>query len=144
MKVALSFAGGGDLSRALNALPDEVKGDVLLDALREAGEPIRADMASTVRKSAPARVIGGQTAPHLSDHIGLSPLKAVEGVKLHEDEAAVGIGPTKDFFYGLYLEYGTRHSPAFPFARPAMDRGHQAALAAIGQRLWAAIRQGAQ
>jgi HK97 gp10 family phage protein len=54
-------------------------------------------------------------------------------------QTAVAVGPTKDYFYGYFQEFGTAHHGAQPWARPGFDEGKDEALAIIGREAWAAI-----
>ncbi len=132
----VSVAGDKDLMKALNALGERLKKQHLQDALEDAAEPIRARMEAL----APT----GDEAPHIKDHIGISPATKVEGVRLHEDQAAVAIGPTKGFFYGWFLEFGTAHMPAQPFVRPAFDAEHQGALRRLAGVIWNRLKGSAR
>lgn len=131
--VSLKFTGGLELSKALNALADELKPAVILEGLKAAGEPMRARMAQLAPRE--------PGAPDLAENIGMSQVKKFEGVATHEDEVALAIGPTKGFFYGYFQEFGTVHHSAQPFMRPSFDSEHQKALAKIGQELWAVLKR---
>lgn len=131
--VMIQTFGAREFDAQLKALGDEARRDVLLDAVTEAAEPMRARMEATAWR--------GPDAPHIAEHMAISELKIIDGVRLDEQsEVAVAIGPTKDFFYGWFLEFGWTHRPeARPVVRPAFDEGAPAALLAIGQRIWAGI-----
>lgn len=131
--VGLSFEGTGALADALRSLPQALRKDTVREALREAAEPIRSDVA----RSAPR----GPDAPHLGEHIVIANLRSYQGVRLSETEVAVGIGPSKEFFYGLFWEFGWRfRRTPHPFVRPAYERGKARALRDIGAALWRALR----
>ena len=132
----VSVAGDKDLMKALNVLAEKVKKKTLQDALEDAAEPIRARMEAM----APT----GDLAPHIKDNIGISPATKVEGVRLHEDAAAVAIGPTKGFFYGWFLEFGTVEMPAQPFVRPAFDAEHRGALSRLKGAIWTLLKGSAR
>lgn len=113
MKLHASVAGHDEIMRALRGLSERVAKRALQDALMESAEPIRQRMETMSKR--------GDDAPHLKDNIGISRVSRVDGVRLHEDAAAVAIGPTKSFFYGFFLEFGTVKMTPQPFARPAFD-----------------------
>lgn len=117
----LTMTGGTELAAALATLPTKVSTRVLLAALTEAAVPLRDDMASKAARS--------DEPPHIADNIGISPART-------EDQAAVAVGPTKDFPYGVPLEVGTVDTPAQPFARPAYDGSIDRSLTIVGQVLW--------
>lgn len=131
--VSLSVTGTEELSRSFAAMAKPPTRADLNGVLIEAGEPMRVEMA----RKAPR----GDEAPHIAEHIVISPLSSVDGVRIAEGSAAVGIGPSKRFFYGSFLEFGWKFHPfARPFVRPAYETEKAGALAAIGRGLWALVR----
>lgn len=132
----VSVSGDKDLMRRLNELGERVKKQHLQEALTEAAEPIRAKMQDIATR--------GQVAPHIEDNIVISNASKVEGVRLHEDEAAVAIGPQKDFFYGWFLEFGTVKMPPQPFMREAFQQEHQGALSRLRGFLWTMLKGSAR
>jgi HK97 gp10 family phage protein len=138
MIVKVNFEGGEALAKTLNSLPDAYSRKVILAALKEGGEPIRA-MAAQL---APL----GETE-NLSENMTISvtnQLGSTAGGRWRardETEHAVAVGPSKHEFYGLFQEYGTVHHGAQPFLRPAFDAQGQTALTIIGDALWWALRK---
>jgi hypothetical protein len=128
------ITGGPELAAALRALPASVRPDVMLKGVTEAAEPIRVRMGQLAPR--------GPDAPHLADSMAVSRIRSFQGVRVQDDtEVAVAIGPTKDFFYGLFWEYGWKfHRAAYPFARPAFDAGRDEAIDAVGRAYWAGIQ----
>ena len=61
-----------------------------------------------------------------------------------DDSAGVEIGPTKEFFYGYFWEFGTVKLPARPFVRPAFDAHQDETLARIASSLGAVILDAAE
>ncbi|MFZ2995948.1 HK97-gp10 family putative phage morphogenesis protein [Sphingobium sp.] len=56
----------------------------------------------------------------------------------------VYIGPERrQGFYGHMVEFGTFHSIAHPFMRPALDNTREEVRRAIGHSLWADIKKAA-
>lgn len=135
---AMRFEGGTELARNLNALPVAVSARICMAVLKLAAHPIQ-ERATQLAPHAPGE-------PDLRDNIGISAasrLGSTEGGRWRareEGEFAVAIGPTKDFFYGLFQEYGTVRHGAQPFMRPAFDSEAPKALGIIGRELWIAIR----
>jgi HK97 gp10 family phage protein len=124
MNVSLRFEGGQELAAALSELSLRMSKRVLVEALTEGAEEIRRPAASRAPR-APG-------APDIADHIVISPVRETE-----TDGAGVKVGPeTGEFYYGKFLEYGTRHMGAQPFMRPAFDTGAEPALDVIGKALW--------
>jgi HK97 gp10 family phage protein len=126
--------GGEALAQALNALPPRVSRRALLDALVEAGEPMR----QTMGRLAPRE----PGAPDIADSMVISELRtklgSFEGEDLRRDEfqQAVAVGPSKGFFYGYFQEYGTSRHAAQSFARPAFDSDAPKAVPVLAAALW--------
>jgi HK97 gp10 family phage protein len=139
MEISVSLTGLDALMKTLlEDLPDAVQVPTLRRALVQAAEPIRAGMA--------ARAPRGTVAPHLADSMVTKPLSPSELEAVTDDSAGVEIGPTKDFFYGYFWEFGTSRAGwvARAFARPAFDAGTSEALAILGERLGAEILAAAE
>src|SRR5262245_45423658 len=108
--------------RALAALPEAVRLNVLADACMDGAEVIR-DGASA---RAPRKT--GQLAGDIQIDVELLP----EG-------ARAKIGPSKKSFYGLFQERGTKHQRAYPFLRPALDEDGPKAQQVMERRILAGI-----
>lgn len=120
----MRFEGGEELARALDTLSVRISQKIMREALGVGGEPIR----RTASRLAPYE----PGPPDLRENIGMSNARPREA----GDIAAIAIGPTKGFAYGLPQELGTRHHAAHPFMRPAFDAEAPKALGLIGQELW--------
>lgn len=130
----LGFTWNGlQLARALRTLPEAVSKKVVLEALTNAAQPVRALMQNMAPR-APG-------APDIADHIAVSRATRIDGERRDESELAVAIGPERDFFYGYFLEWGTVKMAARPFARPAFDAGVNTSLQFLGGALWTAIKR---
>lgn len=58
--------------------------------------------------------------------------------------STVYIGPSRrEGFYGHMVEFGTSHSAAHPFMRPALDNSREEVRRAMGHSLWAEIKKAA-
>lgn len=136
MNIQMRFEGGKELAEELAKLPSRVGRRMLIQALKDAAEPMR-ERAS---RSAPHE----PGAPDLRENIAISVTQRIpdsEGGSRRRDdtEAAVAMGPTKGFFYGFFQEFGTVHHGAQPFMRPAFDHGASPALDAIRASMWQAL-----
>lgn len=120
-KIAMRFEGGAELADALRGLSTRISKQMLREVLTEAAEP----MAERASRLAPRR----PGEPDMADHIAVMTSRSETG-------AAVAFGPTKEFFYGLFQEYGTVHNKPHPFLRPSFDEGASKALDTIGAALW--------
>lgn len=141
-KFSMQIQGGKELAMRLRALPEAYTRTIVLGALREAGEPMRARMAQLAPRE-PGK-------PDLADNINISVANRLGDVgggrweARHDEEHAVAVGPTKDFFYGLFQEYGTVHHAPQPFMRPAFDSEAPRALQILTDELWKPLRDKAK
>lgn len=135
MSSSARLDGSAALRATLAALPSAVGWQHQRDALKAAAEPIRAAAAVTCPRGA----FDEQWPEHMADNIvihALSERDVDKDVELTGDEAAVEIGPARKFFYGRFLEYGTRYMDAQPFMRPAFDQHIDDALKLAADKLW--------
>lgn len=134
--ISLKFQGGPQLARALAGMSFEKEKAVVRQMLKDAAEPIH-DEAERI-------VAIGQTPPHIADHIVVSAItKDTDDLgdrRLEPNEHAVAIGPSKDFFYGYFLEFGTIKMAAKPFMRPAFDSKAGESFKVFQERIWAILR----
>lgn len=130
--VGATLTGQNDLVSRMSGLSVELRRSAIVNAVKAGAEPIRA----RIEELAPA----GADAPHIKDNIGISTASKVDGVKVTEGEAAVAIGPTKGYFYGIFHEFGWKfHPSARPFVRSGFEQTKEEALAIVGRELWAAV-----
>jgi hypothetical protein len=130
--ISFTLTGQEKLATNLRAMPLELRRPRVLEVLEVAGEPMRHRMGILAPR--------GPDSPHLADSMKIQALTKIDGVKLNEHQVAVAIGPSKDFFYGLFWEFGwARHPSPHPFARPSFDECAQPALVEIGRGLWGII-----
>jgi len=139
MKVSMTFTGWKEMARALRGLPEAVSLNVQRQALRKAAEPMRAEAAALAPR--------GPDAPHIADNIviGTPAITGVLADLVHESEqAVVAVGPQKNYFYGLFWEFGWIHHAAHPFMRPPFDTKVSECLSILGRELWTAIERAAK
>lgn len=130
------FEGGDELAVALRAQSEALTRKVVIDALTEGGEPIRA--------AAEARAPRGEGPEHLAENIVITPIRDSSTSRSGRDpesDFAVKIGPTTPFFYGLFAEIGTGRQAAKPWLRPAFDSLAGQSLGIIGRELWSTVRK---
>jgi HK97 gp10 family phage protein len=84
------------------------------ETLTRAAEPMRERMSQMAPR--------GRTGT-LADSITVATQSTT--TRIHDGgeshRAQVGVGPSREGFYGLFIEVGTRHHAADPFMRPAAD-----------------------
>lgn len=124
--MAFKVIGGVGLVRKLKSLPRQLDQKALKDAVHAGAEPIQHLMSALAPRGTPAE-------PNLSNVV-------VTDVKSREPmRAAVWIGPSRDAFYAYFVEFGTKHMAAQPFARPAFDREASSTQLALADEVWDAI-----
>lgn len=139
MRFSLKVQGGKELAQAIRRLPEAMQPKVVNEALKEGAEPMRS-RASQLAPHEPG-------APDLRENIGISVISKAGSVgggpdeRLSFGEYGVAVGPTKDFFYGFFQEFGYGPGPVNAFMRPSFDSTAQTSLTIIMQMLWAAIRE---
>ena len=106
-----------ELKRNIRKITKKLERRVLKDASLAAAEPIRKEAARLVPRSA-GRPSKGKK--HLADSL-------ITKFRMKRGRFRATIGPKKDQFHGLFVEFGTSTQPARPFLRPALDsKGRQA------------------
>jgi HK97 gp10 family phage protein len=126
MEITAAIDGAEEIVQHLAGLSTRLTRAIVMDALLEGGEPIRA----TAARLAPRE----PGAPDLADNIRIAPVR-----KRPEDDVrtfSVGIGVPRAFFYDYFQEFGTVDHGANPFYRPAFDTHAQQALGIVGAAFW--------
>lgn len=118
------------LTAKLRALPQEIADKLGDNALKAGAKPIMAEMARTVRRS-------NRNEPHIADNIASQVDKEAES-----GSRVIHIGFRKNVSWRVhFLEFGTAHSAAHPFIRPAMDTQRDAALQAMATSLASGLQR---
>lgn len=143
--IGMKLEGGQQLAKALGNLSLSQERSKMTTLLKTAAEPMRAAM------EAHAPVAPGE--PDIKANIVISPATKVSDEpgapsRAREDsETAVAVGPSKDFPYGIPLEFGhvtVGKSPHFvearPFARPAFDTTQDRTLRLVQDGIWNLLR----
>lgn len=116
------------LMARLQQLDDRVTGRVTNEALRAGAEVLRQETS----RRAPRSNLPKQ---HLADNIVVGRVRSIDGGQVKFIE----VGPRKDFFYGLFLEYGTTKMRARPFMGPALAEKHSEVREAMRRVLKAGL-----
>jgi len=138
--------GGEDLAKVLKALPTAVKKDTLIRILKKAAEPVRQRMSDMAPRGTQT-AMDWRHAKGIADSISITVANRIGSTeggkweKADENQAAVAVGPDKDHYYGIFLEYGTiKMRRARPFCRPAFDTtAVPICLRIIQDELWEAL-----
>ncbi len=116
------FAGAKELIKNVNDLKEAWSADRLEEASHEGAEVLRSDASSRApRSDSPGR------QGHLADNI----LKQTLTGEKKKDSVQVGVGPSKNHWYGIFAEIGTPTINS-PYLRPALDHNTQEIINTIG------------
>lgn len=123
MAKKIHLRGAEELARAFHAHGLDVQRGLVVITLAAAG---------VIREAAAAKA--PQRYGKLSDEMMVGEPK-VNGWKV-----TVGVGPSKNAFYGRFQEFGTTHHAAQPFLRPAVDENGDQAIGAAASAAKGLIR----
>ena len=98
--------GVEEIQAVFRALPDAVQRTAVKSALEESAEVLLAAVQRTVPR--------GETGV-LEASLRIFPVRKAK------TKSSIRVGAGKEGWYGALLEYGTRHMPARPWIRPALD-----------------------
>ena len=124
--MAMKVIGGLALQKTLKAIPRELTDKTLQEAVFAGAVPIQDLMSALAPRGDPAE-------PNISNVVVNKVRKSPPG------SAGVWIGPSQDAFYAYFVEFGTKHMKAQPFARPAFDREQSTTMVALADEVWDAI-----
>ena len=124
----VTLEGGAELLAQLGRIERSIRGPILTEAT-ESGAEILEEGA---REIAPR----GQTGL-LSSEQGIAKAQTVE----EETAAEFIVGPTKDAFYGRFVELGTIYADAQPYLRPTYDQEKPNVVKEVGEVLRKEIRR---
>ncbi len=130
------ITGGEALRASLDSLDAATSGALLLAAVMRGAEITRVVAEELAPRVQPENV-RSTTKPGL-----LAASIEKEALVSAPHLAEVGVGPTKDAFYGRFQELGTRNMSSQPFLRPAFDETAQSVVDQIGESLMAMIEMG--
>lgn len=124
--------GLSELDRKLSRLDDKLRRKIIREVLKEAAVPIHAAMEAKAPRSqgeASHPKYGG----HLADQI------IIGKVNTSKEGGQIKVGTTREAFWGVFLELGTKKMAARPFARPAFDQNARVTLDKMAELLSAWI-----
>lgn len=102
-------------------------------AVRKAGRKAGQIWQDAVEEAAPRR------SGFLADHIKVS-TQIGEGDDDSTGSIAVIVAPTKQAYYGLFAEFGTKHEAARPFVQPAYEEHKEEVLQVFSNELLQALQ----
>jgi HK97 gp10 family phage protein len=140
--IQFDIRGAAEIERVLKRLPQEVARKELTGAVMDGANIVRRAWrdAAPVRTDATPKPIGKGGRGRLPGFLKANIRRGV--VKFSDASVTVAVG-TGRAFYAFFREFGTRHQPAVPWARPAWENAAPAALAQIGISLGKRVERAA-
>lgn len=142
--------GAREMEQVLKQLPEHISRQVVVGALRDAAQPIldEARRLAPVGQESKGRVRLRRTKKGKVTVSNYGKLKlnlkiiTLPAAKLeHSAGVAVSVGKA---FWGMFVEFGTRHMGKKPFMRPAFEAKKMEALNILGKRLGERIEKAAE
>ncbi len=130
------FEGGAQLIRALDDIKRSTARRKMIGILKAAAEPVRLNMA----RFAPRGTAWGV---HLADSMVITTIRSTTAAlaTAGPEDVTVAVGPTKDKFYGFFLQYGTIHIGPQPFASEGLEAGTKPAFRILAAGFWDLIHK---
>ncbi len=136
MSVTVKVDGLAELQTALRQLPDTTAKNVLRRVAKQVLEPI----AQSAAQKAPVDDGVLRSAIHVGSKLSRKQKSRHRKMGVDDVEMFAGSAPLPQ---AHLQEFGTIHSPAQPFMRPAWDTGKEAMLNQIKDLLWFEIEKAA-
>ena len=142
--------GAREMEAVLKQLPDYIAKRVVVGALRQAAQPIldEARRLAPVGQESKGRVRLRRTKSgkvSISNYgklkLNLRIVNVPDKKTEHSATVAVSVGKA---FWGMFLEFGTRHMLKQPFMRPAFEAKKFEALNRLGEALGEGIEKAAK
>lgn len=128
-RTRFQLEGAGQLDRALSQLPKSLSRGVLRRSLTKAAEPVR----DAAQQNVPVRT--GELRDSLAVATRLTPSQ--RRLQTRAGGVVVYVGASwPQGAHAHLVEFGTAHSAAQPFLRPAWDQHGAKVLPAFGEEVW--------
>ncbi len=135
--------GYRELDGALAQLPEALRRQVVLAALKKAAAPMVRDAKASARRGKDPRRRGSmkQRKSGESEAIGhgADSIAARAAQSDSPYEAVVAVGPDARHWYMKFLEFGTARESPQRFLTPAFEVTKDAAVRAVGEELWKSL-----
>jgi HK97 gp10 family phage protein len=135
--------GFRELDAALAQLPEALRRQVVVAALKKAAAPMVRDAKATARRGKDPRRRGSmkQRKSGESEAMGhgADSIAARAAPSETPYEAVVAVGPDARHWYMKFLEFGSAHQAPQRFLTPAFEVNKEAAVQAIGEELWKSL-----
>ena len=144
MAASLKLTGDKALIKALDAIGGRVNAKVIKPAASAAMVPVNKAAKRTLRANKRTgqlwRSIGKKTVQYKRTGVTWVGVGPRTGFDIDTEEFG-RVDPVK---YGHLVEFGTEHSAAQPYLRPALDSNRGRIEAILSRKLWAGIRREAE
>jgi HK97 gp10 family phage protein len=141
--VDVQILGYRELDAALAHLPEALRRQVALAALKRAAAPMVRDAKAAARRGKDPRRRGSmkQRRSGESEAMGHGADSIAARATPSESpyEAVVAVGPDARHWYLKFLEFGTAHEAPQRFLTPAFEVNKEAAVRAVGEELWKSL-----
>jgi HK97 gp10 family phage protein len=144
----MQLLGFRELDQALGRLPEALRRDVVLKALRKAGEPMVDAARARIRRGTDPRKRGSKkqrkkgesaTIGAAADSIAIRALRATTNTQV-----AAAVGPDAAHWYTRFQEFGSAHEPARRWLTPAFEETKETVMEQIGVELWLSMKATAE
>lgn len=144
-RTSITLKGAKDLERVLKALPEKMAQRALFSGLNFASKPMLDEMKRLVHVRAGGAIKSftggkGRRPGLLKASLRRRRAKSSGGGKT---TATIEVG-SFGVFYAHLEEYGTKHSPAHPFIRPAFDKHARETIDRMGTQLGKRVEKEAE
>ncbi len=129
----MRFEGEAQLLRALADIKRGTARRKQIKILKAAAEPVRLNMARLAPRGQ------GSGGDHLADSMVIMTVRGSAASRA--EDVTVAVGPSKDKFYGFFLQYGTVHISPTPFASQGLEAGTKPAFRILAAGYWELIRK---
>ena len=146
--IDVDVEGLKELDAALAEMPEALRRNVVLAALRKAAKPIVQDARARARRGTDPKRRGSQkqrkrgeseAIGHGADSINVRAVK-----RSVAPEPTVAVGPSVKHWYMQFVEFGTSRQAPDRFLTPAFEINKEAAVKVIGEELWKSLARTAK
>ena len=139
----VQILGYRELDAALAHLPEALRRQVILRALKKAAVPMVRDARATARRGRDPRRRGSMKQRKLGESAamghGADSIAARAGRSESMYESVVTVGPDARHWYMKFVEFGTARQSPQRFLTPAFEVNKEAAVRAVGEELWKSL-----
>jgi HK97 gp10 family phage protein len=139
----VQVVGLKDLDAALAQLPEALRRNVVLAALKKAAQPMVKDARARARRGKDPRRRGSmkqrRSGESLTMGAGADSIAARAAKASNPNEASIDVGPDARHWYMRLVEFGSARQAPARFLTPAFEVNKEAAVQLAGEELWKSI-----